>query len=338
MAENTRGIIIWSSRLPEPDGPDLIERFGQFPLEFHHGALNAGFELLRGDTLTLFRAALRTARKERRPVMVFVYSLRAYDVILLALYSWRVPMVIYYQNIDPSRMPLVKSLLARFSLRRARLVLVQDALRLARFSKLYGTDRTRFFPWTVDDAFFNPAVVKAGPRTSTLFVPGDRGRLDDVVMEIARRTGRRIIRVSRYFPEPVLAAYQACAGIDLRYYVRWEDFLKLYLETGLVLNVTDDAETSAGMTTFLESLAMNAIVITPAGHSSAGYQFEDGFKPYVTIAEPRSVDAWIAAIEATERHPRTWPAGRTPRELFLKLSGMDAATRRWRELFAEITA
>lgn len=334
-----RGVIVWTSLLPEPSGPDLIERFGEFPLEFHHGAVHAGFDVMRGDTLALLLRAIQAARADGRKVMVFVYSLRPYDVLAITLCASTVPIVIYYQNIDPGLMPPLKRLLVSYALRRARLVLVQDALRFARFSAVQGARRTRFFPWIVDDVFFDPQAGPSDvPRTPMLFVPGDRGRLDDVVIEIARRTGRRIVRVSRYFPEPVLAAYAACPNVDLRYYVRWEELLRLYRETAMVLNVTDDAETSAGMTSFLEGLAMNALVLTPAGHSSAGYEFADGFKPYVTIAQPRSADAWITAIESVERQPPRWPAGRTPRDLFLQMSGMAAATRRWRELFDEATA
>ncbi|CAM2830159.1 hypothetical protein [Rariglobus hedericola] len=332
----SRGVIIWTSLLPDPPEPDLVERFGVFPLEFHHSALHAGFDLVRGDTLPLLRAALRAARAQGRKVMIFVYSLRPYDVLALALYAHTVPIVIYYQNIAPALLPWRKRLFVTYALRRARLVLVQDTRRLASFSREQGAHRTRFFPWIVDDVFFKP--VPGIKHTKTLFVPGDRGRLDDLVIEIARRTGRHIVRVSRYYPPRELAAYQACELIDLRYYVRWETLLHLYQETAMVLNVTDDAETSAGMTSFLEGLAMNALVLTPAGHSSAGYEFADGFKPYITIAQPRSVDAWVEAIEAADRHPRDWPAGRTPRDLFLQLSGMAASSQRWRELFAEVTA
>lgn len=333
------GLIIWTSPLPEPPGPDLVERFGEFPREFHHGALNAGFELARGDTLPLLRASLARARDERRKVMIFVYSLRAYDIMVLGLYAHRVPSVVYYQNVDPSLMPFLKRSGVKFALSRAGLVLVQDGLRLQRFRRTQGAARTRFFPWMVDDTFFDPARVTASSDPDRmLFVPGDRDRLDNVVIEIARRTGRRIVRVARFYTDPVMAAYQTCPNVDLRYYVRWEELLRLYRTTSIVLNVTDDAETSAGMTSFLEGLAMNALVMTPAGHSTAGYEFSDGFKPYVTIDRPRSAESWVAAIEAADRVPPSWPDGRSPRDLFLSMSGMDAAVRHWRELFAEATA
>lgn len=334
-----RGVIIWTSLLPEPSGPELVARFGEFPREFHHGALHAGFDLMRGDTLPLLRRALKNARAENRPIMIFVYSLRIYDVLVLARYAHRVPTVVYYQNVDPALMPVAKRLMIHYALRKARLVLVQDALRLARFARSFGADRVRFFPWIVDDAFFDPHAVATPVEPSRmLFVPGDRGRLDDVVIEIARRTGRRVVRVARFFTDPVMAAYQTCPLVDLRYYVRWDELLRLYRETAIVLNVTDDGETSAGMTSFLEGLAMNALVMTPAGHSSAGYEFPDGFKPYITIDQPRSADAWVEAINKAERSPPVWPAGRSPRDLFLTLSGMSAAARRWQDLFTDVTS
>ncbi len=331
-----RDVLIWTSPLPRAPGPDLIERFGTYPLDFHHGALLAGFEIVCGDTLPRLCRAVLAARRQGRRVLIFVYSLRPYDVLALTLFAGQVPAVVYYQNIDPDRMPWPKRLPVAYALARARLVLAQDALRLARFRRELGARRTRFFPWLVDDVFFQPRPGVA--RTPMLFVPGDRGRLDEVVMEIARRSGRRLVRVSRYFPEPVLAAYQACPHIDLRYFVRWDELLDLYQEASVVLNVTDDAQTSAGMTSFLEGLALNALVITPAGHSSAGYEFEDGSRPYLTIAQPRDVDAWLEAIALADRHPRQWPEGRAPRDLFLKMSGLGATSRRWRELFQDATA
>lgn len=332
---SSRGVIIWTSPLPQPPAADLIARFGAYPNAFHQTAIQAGFDIARGDTLPLLRKAIRTAREQKRPALIFVYSLRAYDVLALALHARGTPSVIYYQNIDPDLMPWGKRLLVNYALRLARLVLVQDALRLERFRITQGTQRTRFLPWIVDDVFFQP---KSGiGRTRALFVPGDRGRLDDMVIEIARRTGRRIVRVSRYFPEQMLAAYATCPQIDLRYFVRWEELLRLYQETDMVLNIVDDAETSTGMTSFLEGLSMNALVVTPAGHSSAGYEFPDGFKPYLTVKNPRSADAWIEAIESADRHSRDWPAGRTPRDLFLKMSGMTSAAQKWRDLFAEAT-
>jgi hypothetical protein len=336
LSPSRRGVIIWTSPLPTPPGADLIERFGAYPRDFHQAAIIAGFEIVRGDTLPCLRAAIRDAQAQGRPAILFVYSLRPYDVLVLSLYARSVPSVVYYQNIDPGLMPWHKRLFVSHALRLTRLVLVQDALRLARFKATHGNRRTRLFPWIVDDVFFRP---RPGiQRTRTLFVPGDRGRLDDVVIEIARRTGRRIVRVSRYFTEPVLAAYAACPNVDLRYFVRWEELLHLYQETAMVLNVVDDARTSSGMTSFLEALAMNALVITPAGHSSAGYEFSDGSKPYLTLSKPHSVDAWIEAIDAADRHPRDWPAGRGPRDLFLEMSGMTTTTERWRQLFNQASS
>lgn len=333
-----RGIVIWTSPLPVPPTPDLVQRFGVYPRPFHELAL-AGFEIVPGDTLPRLRAALRQARSSGRKAVLFCYSLRGYDVLIATLYAFRVPLLVYYQNIPPERMPLLKRISVQYALRRARLILLQDGLRLERFRARYGAARTRFFPWVVDDAFFRPASAAAPhPANAPLFVPGDRDRLDDVVVALARRTGRRIIRVSRHYSRAALAAYQACPQVDLRYYVRWEELRQLYQECALVLNMTDDAQSSAGMTTFLEGLAMNALVLTPGGHSSAGFEFSDGDKPYIVVPEPRCVESWIEALAVAERHPRTWPSGRSPRDLFLQFSSTAAAADRWRALFEEATA
>ncbi len=302
---------------------------------FHQGGQDAGFELARGDRLPLLRQALREARASGRKVLLFIYSLRPYDLLVASLYARRVPIVIYYQNIPPEHMPLPKRLCMRYALGHARLILLQDTIKLHDFRTRGAGHRARFFPWVVDDTFFCPTF--AGPRTNTLFIPGDRGRLDDLVLALAARTGRRIIRVSRYFPEPILAAYRACPNIELHYYARWEDLLRFYQETAMVLNMTDDSDTSAGMTTFLEGLAMNALVLTPDGHSCAGYHFPDGTRPYLLVHQPRRLESWLEAIAAADRHPRTWPAGRAPRDLVLQLAGTTAAVRQWREMFTEAT-
>lgn len=332
----SRGVIIWTSEIPATPTPDLVERFGVFPHMFHHGVLHAGFTLARGDTLSLLRQALREVRASSRQALLFVYSLRPYDLLVASLYAHRVPMAIYYQNTPPERMPVLKRLCVRYALSRARLILLQDTLKLHDFQARGEGPRARFFPWAVDDTFFRPNA--SGTRTDTLFVPGDRGRLDNLVLALASRTGRRIIRVSRYYPEPILAAYRACPNIELHYYARWEHLLRFYQETAMVLNMTDDSETSAGMTTFLEGLAMNALVLTPDGHSCAGYHFPDGERPYLLVHQPRRLESWIEAIATADRHPRTWPAGRAPRDLIHHLAGTDAAARHWQEMFSAATA
>lgn len=331
-----RGIIIWTSPLPAPPSPDLVERFGIFPRMFHQGIQQAGFTLARGDTLSRLRQSLREARASGHKILLFVYSLRPYDLLVASLYASRVPMAVYYQNIPPERMPLLKRLCVRYALGRARLVLLQDTLKLHDFQARRAGPRARFFPWVVDDTFFRPSA--SGTRTDTLFVPGDRGRLDNLVLDLASRTRRRIIRVSRYYPEPILAAYRACPNIELHYYARWEHLLRFYQETAMVLNMTDDSETSAGMTTFLEGLAMNSLVLTPDGHSSAGYHFHDGERPYLLVHQPRRLESWIEAIATADRHPRIWPDGRAPRDLIHHLAGTNAATRHWQEMFSAATA
>lgn len=328
---NPTGQILWTSALPRPTPPEVLAWSGPPPGPFHAPVAAAGFELVETPDAAAFARAL--ARPAAAPRMVFLYNLRPWHLIALWRHGRRVPFVLYYQNAWPEHLPLAKRLAARFALRRARLVLLQDRLCLERFSTGLGAHRVLFFPWHVDDRFFDPAALSAGPAPEPfLFVPGDRARLDDVVLAIARRTSLRVLRVSRHFAPGVVEAYQTCPNVEVRHFVPWAELRSLYASATAVLNVADDSLTSAGMTTLLEALAMNARVVTPAGHSSAGFEFPDGHAPYRTVRDPRDPEAWLAAVESLRLAPPPPPA-RRPRDLVLQLAGHAACAARWRQVF-----
>lgn len=329
------GVILWMNALPAPCPPDVQAWSGRPPGHFFEPARSAGFELIETSTPAAFAEALRTT--EGRPRIAFIYSLRPWHYAALLRHGRRVPFVLYYQNVWPEHLPFAKRLAARLALRLSSLVLLQDRLCLNHFRPWLGERRTLFFPWHVDEAFFDPTLATPAPERAKpwLFIPGDRARLDDVVLAIARRTGLPILRVSRFFAPGVIEAYQACPNVEVKHFVPWATLRDLYGSASVVLNVADDRETSAGMTTFLEALAMNARVITPAGHSSSGYTFADGHRPYGTVAAPHDVDAWVRAIDEQLAAP-SHAHGRGPRDLFLHLAGRSASEALWREIFARV--
>ncbi len=332
-AENTLETILLTSPLPRLPTEQEIVRFGKPPLSFFDIMAASGIEVVEADTLT--RLGRHLFRRRGHRTIAFVYNIRAFDLCAIALYGRRLPFVLYYQNKWPNRMTRIKRIATEMALRRARLVLLQDRICLDHFGPQLGKNRVMHFPWTVDDSFFDPAICPSSRRSDFIFVPGDRNRLDRVVIEIARRTGRKILRVARHFSDESMEAYAKCPNVELRYFVRWEELRRLYAEAAVVLNVSDDSETAAGTTSFLEGLAMNALVITPRMHSSAGFEFSDGHKPYLTVDDPFSADAWIGALEKADSMAAQWPPERLPRSLITQLSGNVAVSRRWREVLLE---
>ncbi len=330
------GQILWMSPLPAPCPPEVLAWSGEPPRPFFQPALAAGFELVDASTPACFAAAVKAP--VAGPRLAFLYTLAPWHFTAIARHARRIPFVLYYQNAWPEKLPWLKRLAARFALNRARLVLLQDRLCLERFSPELGPARTLFFPWHVDDTFFDPALCRPQPPATEpwLFVPGDRARLDDVVMAIARLTGWRVLRVSRFFAPGVLEAYAAHPNVEVRHFVPWAELRDLYASASAVLNVVDDGETSAGMTTLLEALALNARLVTPTGHCSAGFCFADGHRPYHPVERPRDPKAWVAAIEAALKAPPA-PVGRKPRDLFVSLAGNEACAERWRTVFRLVT-
>lgn len=331
------GQILWTSELPKTAAPDILKRTGPPPEPFHAPISAAGIELVETPSRASFEAAL--GQTSDVPRVAFIYNLSKWHLPVIWRYAHQIPFVIYYQNVRPERLFLYKRLAARFALKRARLVLLQDKCCLDYYRPWLGEERTQFFPWHVDDRFFDPGLSR--PVTTDgkpwLFVPGDRARLDDVVLAIARRTDYRILRVARWFAPGVLDAYRACPNVEIRHFVPWAELRDLYVSASVVLNVADDRETSAGMTTFLEALALNARVVTPSGHSSSGYAYPDGYKPYETVEDPLDVDQWIAAIDRALGFLSATPE-RSPRDLFLSLAGVEASAVRWLDVLRRASA
>ena len=326
------GRILWCAPLPTSPPDDVIAWSGFPPRFFHAPALAAGFDVVPITSLDKFKAEM--SRASTMPRIAFIFSLESWHLMALILYCKSIPFILYYQNSWPRFLSFPKRLAAKLALRLARLVLLQDGLCMHHFSSLTKPGKTLFFPWFVDERFFDPSLVRHSAVQSEpwLLVPGDRARLDNVVLGIAKRTPVKILRVSRLFAPGVLEAYSRCPNVTVRHFVPWAELRDLYASASVVLNVVDDTYNSAGMTTFLEALAMNARVITPANHSSSGFAFADGFKPYRTIDRPDDVDAWIREISsALDADP--FPVDKTPRRLVVEMAGFDACTARWSEVF-----
>lgn len=326
------GRILWCGPLATSPPDDVIAWSGFPPRPFHAPALAAGLDIVPVASFEKFKDEMSISSV--LPRLAFVYSLEPWHLMAMMLYCKSIPFVLYYQNSWPRFLNIPKRLAAWLALRMSRLVLLQDGLCVHHFSSLIKPEKTLFFPWFVDERLFDPLLVTSSAIQPEpwLFVPGDRARLDHVVIAIAKRIPIKILRVSRYFAPGVLEAYSQCPNVQVRHFVPWTDLRDLYASASVVLNVVDDRYNSAGMTTFLEALAMNARVITPANHSSCGFAFADGFKPYRTVDRPDDVDAWISQIPSALRDGPVHP-DRSPRRLAVEMAGFDACAARWSEVF-----
>lgn len=331
------GRILWLASLPSSPPPEVIAWSGQPPKSAYFPAENAGFELIEVNSLRSLQLILDQPYLTTQ--IAFIPNLQPWHIAALLLYRNSLPFVIYYQNKWPDQFSYPKRIATWFALKSSRLILLQDKIGIEQFSSILGDSKIVFFPWYVDDSFFDPSLCSKNDVSTEplLFVPGDRNRLDSVVLEIAQRTNLKILRVSRHISADVIQQFNEYPNIEVRHFIPWHELRHFYNISSVVLNVVDDRDTSAGMTTFLESLAMNASVITPSGHSCAGYQFDNGFRPYSTIADPYDANEWIDAIQKILTKPKLWHSGYTPRDLFMSFSSTQSCTNRWIKIFNLVT-
>jgi hypothetical protein len=112
---------------------------------------------------------------------------------------------------------------------------------------------------------------------------------------------------------------------------------QLYQSARLVMNAVDDRYWPVGITTFCEALAMDRPIITSAGHSCSGYQFDDSSRPYWTVQDPFDTEQWVALVREVLALNGQRLLGASPRELALKLCSFNASVNAWSDIHRHAT-
>lgn len=196
----------------------------------------------------------------------------------------------------------VRRRIARMILRRARLVLVNDALTAAEVEHVAGV-RSERIPYLVDTEFYTCQPV--GQREDYLFCPGANDRDGEVLLGLAHR-GHRVIWLNNL---PELAARFAGRDDNLIQvsFPSFAELRDLYRRCrAVVLPLTRDIH-AAGQTTTLEALASGCPVIVSRGRTA---ELFDGL---VTVVDGSETAEWNEAISqavAADHSDPTLPAAR----------------------------
>lgn len=155
---------------------------------------------------------------------------------------------------------LLSSRLWKLLLLRASVIAVNDTVTQQEVG--IATKRVaRLIPYIVDTSFYS--LEEPGEREDFVLVPGNNGRNEQTVMDIASK-GIRVVRVTN---EPrVRALYQqVTTSATLAYDLSWSDLRELYRKCACVFLPIAAPNHAAGQTAILEALASGARVITSEG-------------------------------------------------------------------------
>jgi hypothetical protein len=308
------------------------------PKAFAWPIIQAGFDVrfLSGDARIIRRVASFVHQEEIPCLLIFTLSLR--EFIAAMMFRRRLRICSLFQWIPMEMVPAHKRICYRLVLANSRVIAVYNSIAEDYIRQRFPRATVVRIGLFVDSDYFKPdAGRKAEGDSGFLLCPGSHRRDEGLAIQIARETGMRLVRFSqdasaqRYYGEhkPAMARLESNVSFE-----RTRD---LYARAAAVINVVDDSQIPAGLTCCCEALAMNFPVITPAGHSSAGYEFADGYKPYVQIANPADCSAWTGAVRSVLSQRGNWPPGRSPRDLALQMCSAERSIRDWRRIRQHLT-
>ena len=303
------------------------------PRAFAWPIIQAGFDVrfLSGAAGQLRQVA--AFARQGSPACLLIFTLSLKEFFAAMLFRHRLRICSLFQWIPLGSVPAHKRICYRLVLASSRVIAVYN--RIAE-----GYIRQRFPKVTVariglftDTDYFKPEADRKGAGDGDfLLCPGSHRRDEGLAIQIARETGLRLVRFSQGASAQRYYAEHKPAMARLESNISFERMRELYARAAAVINVVDDSQLPAGITCFCEALAMNCPVITPAGHSSAGYEFADGSKPYVQIANPADSSEWTGAVRSVLSRRGNWPPGRSPRDLALQMCSAETSAREWGQI------
>lgn len=257
-----------------------------------------------------------------------VFNVGLLEAAVSAFPFRRTNLVSLHQWWPPELLPAWKHAIYQHVLGNSRIILSYSAADAASLRKRFPGADVRWIGHFVDAEFFTPSVPYEGDG-GYILCPGDHRRLEPVVVAVAEALAVKVIRFST---DPHVLDYHRdhpSGFVECRGNISFAEVLELYRKARLVLNAVDDRHWPVGITTFCEAIATNRPVITSAGHSCSGYTFEDGGRPYGTVEDLFNPSAWIEAARGLMDTPPPQPAGRTPRDLALRLCSFETMTAAW---------
>lgn len=306
---------------------ERLEERDDLPRWFAHPIMKAGFRVrFREPGVSGGRQAHRLLRDG--PLAQLFFSIGPGEVWAGLRLHRRAPVCTLYQSWPLDVMPLHKRLAYRLVFRRSAVIVVYDAI-----SEHYVRIRFPDKPVVrlglfVDTDYFTPGQRDPDCEPFVL-CPGNHRRDERLIVEIARRLDVPVVRM--FYSERVRRYYRenVHGNVALEDNVPFERVRTLYRDALAVMNVADDRFWPVGITTFCEALAMNKAIVTTAGHCSAGYEFPDGMRPYLTVKRHDDVGEWVGQMKVALNGGLAFEDGRSPCDLALAMCSEAAAVATW---------
>lgn len=257
--------------------------------------------------------------------------------VLLSIFSYLFPNKIrtctLYQWKPFDKLNILKTIAYKLVINRSKVIVSYSASSIEYLKNIWKKKNFIWIGLFTDTNFFQPENT-SHKTEEYLLCPGNHLRDEEMILSIAKATGKKIIRYSN---DRLVKEYYSINQdkiIDFKYNLNFKEVRSLYSNSMCVLNVCNDIEIPAGITTFCEGLAMNKIVITPAGHSSSGYIFDTGEVPYIRITNHENLVEWIQAIDYVANKNLKIKENFSPRMLAEKFVSFNAVNRRWSDILS----
>ena len=255
--------------------------------------------------------------------------------VLICLMSYllpgRVRICILYQWVPLEKLSALKRIAYKLVINSSKIILCYSSITIEYLKRIWGKKNYFWIGLFTDTDFFKPSV-KSESINKYFICPGNHLRDEELVLKIVRETGVRIIRYLNDLAVKKFYSENKSKHIEFKNNLSFQEVRSLYNDSLGVLNVVDDSDIPAGITTFCEGLSMNKIVITPSGHSSSGYIFDTGEIPFIKITNSKSLVEWIQAIESVLNKNFQIIETRTPRALAENLVSFKVVNRKWSEI------
>lgn len=243
--------------------------------------------------------AIQSVRAGEQRFLVFNVSRTEY--IFSQLAPSRLNVISLHQWAPKNGTIDIKHKLRGHVLRRSKLVVTYSRQSYRELSCHFPANRLRWIGHFVDTQFFDPGLQSrdeerfALPAHPYLLAVGDHKRLESMLVQISRRLDLPLVRVTS--DPKVVAWYQETRpkGVEVQHRISFTRLRELYREASLVLNAVDDTGWPVGITSFCESLAMGAPIVTSGNHSCSGYSDDLDQVPFGTVVDIYSEEAWLTA-------------------------------------------
>lgn len=272
--------LTWSPQIAQR----LKPRESGLPGWFGHGILMAGYDF-RCEMNPTINVLRRLFRLQMVTLLCFNPSLIYGLLFLLPLPVNRVSL---FQWRPIGRLSYWKSLFVWMILKRSHAVAV--------YSHTSGRYIRRYFPGRsiqqiglyVDTEYFHPSPTERN-NNDFVFVPGDHKRNESLVVDVAKKQGVHVVRVTRNLLIREAIEEMRAEEVEVRFNVSFDELRILYQTCRYVLILSDSSEIPTGITTLAEALACGADVVISRGQSNSWPPEMNGKLPFISV--PAKSDA-----------------------------------------------